>query len=80
MDISFSSDYAHNPGMVAYLDQIDFVEILISAWSLDVQYGDNVLMIEVSQELHLTQSTQTEHGVVERRDFLDRDLLSGRLV
>lgn len=32
-------------------------------------------MIEVSQKLHLAESPQAEHGVIEWSDLLDRDLL-----
>jgi hypothetical protein len=37
-------------------------------------------MVEVPQELHLTQSPQTEHGVVKRRDLLDGHFLARWLV
>lgn len=37
-------------------------------------------MVEVSKQLHLTQSTQAEHGVVEGGNLLDSDLLAGRFV
>ena len=63
-----------------YLNQVDFVEALIVAGSLDIQDRNDVLVVKVAQQLHLTQSTQTEHGVVEWGDLFDRDLLAGRLV
>lgn len=37
-------------------------------------------MVEVSQKLHFSEGSQTEHGVVERSNLLDSDLLAGRLV
>jgi len=37
-------------------------------------------MIEVSEELHLTQCSQAEHGVIEGGDLLNGDLLPGGLV
>jgi hypothetical protein len=37
-------------------------------------------VVEVPQQLHLTQRPQTEHGVVEGCDLLDGDLLARRLV
>jgi hypothetical protein len=63
-----------------YLNQINFVESLVVAGSLDVQDGDNVFVVKVSQQLHLTQCSQTEHGVVEWCDLLDCDLLARGLV
>jgi hypothetical protein len=64
----------------AYLNQVHLVEALVVARSLDIQNGDNVLMVKVAQQLHLTQCPQAEHGVVERGDLFDGDLLAGRLV
>jgi hypothetical protein len=37
-------------------------------------------MVEVAKEFHLTQGTETEHGVVERRNLLDGNLLARWLV
>jgi len=37
-------------------------------------------MIEVAEQFHFSQSTETEHGVIEWGDFLDSDFLAGRLV
>lgn len=37
-------------------------------------------MVEISQQLHLTQGSQAEHRVVEGRDLLDGDFLPRRLV
>lgn len=67
-------------GSLAHLDEVNLVECLIAAGFLDVEDGDDVLMVEVSKKLHLTQSSQTEHGVIERCDLLDGDLLARRLV
>lgn len=63
-----------------YLNQINFVESLVVARSLDVQDGDNVFVVKVSQQLHFTQCTQAEHGVVEWCDLLDGNLLTRGLV
>lgn len=59
-----------------YLDQVDLGERFIIAWLLDIKNRNNVLVVKVSQKLHLTESSQAEHRVVKRRDFLDGDLLS----
>jgi hypothetical protein len=64
----------------AYLDEIDFGEGLIAAGFLNIEDGYDVLMVEVSQQLHLTQGSKAEHGVIEGRDLLDGDLLARRLV
>jgi hypothetical protein len=59
-----------------YLNEIDFGEGLVVARLLDVQDGNDILMVKVPKKLHLSQSPQTEHGVIEGRDFLDRNLLA----
>ena len=64
----------------AYLDEIDFCEGLIAAGFLDVEDRYNVLMVEVSQQLHLTQGSKAEHGVIEGRNLLDSDFLARGLV
>jgi hypothetical protein len=33
-------------------------------------------VIKVTEELHLSESSKTEHGVVKRRDLFDGDLLA----
>ena len=42
-----SSGYAH-------LNQIDLGEGLVVSWLLDVEDGDDVLVVEVPQQLHLS--------------------------
>lgn len=64
----------------AHLDEIDFGEGLVIARFLDIQNGDDVLVVEVPEQLHFTERSQTEHGMVERGDLLDGHLLAGRLV
>jgi hypothetical protein len=63
-----------------YLDEVDLVEGVVAAGLLDVEDGDDVLVIEVAQQLHLTQRSQAEHGMVERGDLLDGNFLTGWLV
>jgi len=65
-----------NPKKNTYLDEIDFGEGLIAAGFLNVEDRYNVLMVEVSQQLHLTQGSKAEHGVIEGRDLLDSDFLT----
>jgi hypothetical protein len=62
------------------LNEVNLRKGLQTAWLLNIKNGDDVLMVEVSQKFHLTQRPQTEHGMVERRNLLDRDLLARRLV
>jgi len=64
----------------AHLDEVHLSECLVVAGLLDIKDRDDVLVVEVSQQLHLSQCSQTEHGMIERRDLLDGDLLTGRLV
>ena len=61
---------------VTYLDQIDLGESLVIPRLLDVENGDDVLVVEVPQELHLSQCPQTEHGMVKWCDLLDGNLLA----
>ena len=63
-----------------YLDQVNFSEGFVVARSLNVEDGDDVFVIKVSEQLHLTQCSQTEHGMVEWCDLLDGNLLAGGLV
>lgn len=65
---------------LAYLNQVHLVESLVVTGSLDIQNGDNVLVVEVAQQLHLTQRPQAEHGVVKGGDLFDGDLLARWLV
>lgn len=37
-----------------YLNEVDFVETLIVSRPLDVQNGDDILMVEVAEQLHLS--------------------------
>jgi len=66
--------------VIAYLDEVDLCESLEIPRSLDIQDGNDVLVVEISQQLHLSQRSQTEHGVIERGDLLDSDFLARRLV
>lgn len=63
-----------------YLDEVDLVEAIIASRLLDIKDGDDVFVVKVAQQLHLSQSSQTEHGVVEGGNLLDGHLLPGRLV
>lgn len=59
-----------------YLNEVDLVKAVIASRLLDVKDGDDVFVVEIAQQLHLSQGSQTEHGVVEGGDFLDGNLLS----
>lgn len=37
-------------------------------------------MVEVAEQLHFTEGSETKHGVVERSNLLDGDFLSGGLM
>jgi len=58
------------------LNEINLCERLQASWLLDVENGYDILMIKVSEELHFTKRSQTEHGVVEWSDLLDCDFLA----
>jgi hypothetical protein len=53
------------------LYQVHFIEAVVRVGLDDVQNADDVFMIEMSQELDLSQCSQTEHGMIERSDTLD---------
>lgn len=59
-----------------YLNEVDLVEAIIASRLLDVEDGDDVFVVEIAQQFHLSQGSQTEHGVVEGGDLLDGNLLS----
>lgn len=63
-----------------YLNKIDLVEAIVASGLLDIEDGDDVFVVEIAQQLHLSQSSQTEHGVIEGGDLLDGNLLSRGLV
>jgi len=75
-----SADDPVHVGLHKLLNQVNFTEALIASWLLNVQDRNDVLMIEVTKQLHLTQGSQTEHGMIKRSDLLDSDLLTRRLM
>jgi hypothetical protein len=68
------------PVLIAHLDEVDLSKCLIVARLLDVENGDDVLVVEVAQQLHLSQGSQAEHRVVEGSDLLDSHFLARGLV
>lgn len=56
------------------------MECLVVSGLLDVQDGDDVLMVEITEKLHLTKRSKTEHRMIKRGDLLDGNLLARRLV
>ena len=63
-----------------YLDQVDFCETLVVPWLLDVKNGDDVFVVEITKQFHFAKSSQAKHGMIERCDLLDSNLLLRRLV
>jgi hypothetical protein len=63
-----------------HLDEIDLGETVIIARSLDVEDRNNVLVVEISQQLHLSQCSETEHGMVKGSDLFDGYFLARRLM
>ena len=74
------ANYSVHVGLHELLNEIDLSEGIVVPRLLDVEYGDDVLVVEVPEKLHLSQSSQTEHGMVEGCDLLDRNLLARGLV
>jgi hypothetical protein len=65
---------------VTDLNEVHFLEGLVVPGFLDIQDGNDVLVVEVAEELHLTECAETEHGMIERSNLLDGDLLARRLM
>jgi hypothetical protein len=40
-------------GLHELLDEVDLLEIVIGVWSENVEYGDDVFVMEVEEEAHL---------------------------
>ena len=72
-----SSSVGHPGKETLDLYEVDFCEAIIIAWFLNIEDRDDVLMVEVSQQLHLPQGSEAEHRVVEGRYLLDCNLLAG---
>lgn len=58
------------------MNEIDLGKAIIITRSLDIEDRNDVLMVEISQQFHLSQSSKTKHGVVERGDFFDGNFLA----
>lgn len=63
------SERLHHPR--THLYEIYLSKVVKVGGTQDVEYRYNIFVAEVAQELDLAESTQTEHGMVERRDALD---------
>lgn len=63
-----------------YLDEVNLAERLQASRLLNIEDRDDVFMVEIPEQFHLTESSQAEHGVVKRSDLLDRHFLARRLV
>ena len=63
-----------------HLDEIHLVELLERGGCQDVQNRDDVLMVKMSEEFDLAESSQAEHAMVKGRDTLYCDLSLGGFV
>ena len=66
--------------LMTHLNEIDLGKCLIIARLLDIENGNDVLVIEVAQKLHLSQGSQTEHGMIEGSNLLDGHFMAGGFV
>lgn len=66
--------------MVAYLNEIYLLKGFVASGLLNIENANDVLVVKVAQELHLSESPQAEHGVIKGSNLLDGHLLSGRLM
>lgn len=74
------SDHSVHIGFHELLNEIYLVEGLIVSGFLDIENTNDVLVVEVSKQLHFSEGTQTKHAVVEGGNLLDGDLLAGWFV
>lgn len=67
-------------GLHELLDEVNLVELVYTAWLEDIKDRDDVFVMKVSEEFYFTESSKTEHSVVEGSDALDSDFaLSGHV-
>lgn len=74
----YAHHYHHHAG--TNLDKVNLGEALVIPRLLDIQDTDDVLVVKVSQQLHLSERSQTEHAMIKWRDLLDGNFLAGRLM
>lgn len=55
------------------LDKINLGEVVYTAGLEDIEDGDDVFVMKVSEEFYFTESSETEHSVVEGGDAFDSD-------
>lgn len=63
-----------------HLNEINLIECVIATGFLDVKDRDDVFVVEIAQQLHFSQGSETKHRVVERCDLLDGNFLPRRFV
>lgn len=61
-----------------FLDEVDLLELLETGRTQDVEDGDDILVMKVTEELDLAEGAEAEHGVIEGCYALDGDLALGR--
>ena len=65
-----SNDTVHI-GFHEFLDEVDFGEAVVVVRFDNVEDRDDVFVVKVTKEFDLAESAETEHGVIERSDFLN---------
>ena len=63
-------------GLHELLDEVDFLKVVEGCGSEDVKDGNDVLVVEMAEELDFAERPEAEHGVIERRNLLDRNFLT----
>ena len=69
---SLCSDNSVQVGLHQLLYEVDFFEVLERWRAENVKDGNDVLVVEVSEEPYFTKSAQAEHGMIKGGDTLDR--------
>lgn len=59
------------------MNEVNVGEFLERIRFHNVEYRDDVLVIEPAQQLDLSEGTEAEHGMGQGRYFLNRDLVAG---
>ena len=62
------------------LNEVHFTEFFERRRVKDVEDGDDVFVVEVTEEFDFAEGAEAEHCMVEGRNALDRNLSPGRYV
>lgn len=68
-----SSDDAVHVCLHQFLNDVHLSKVIQARRAQNVDYGYDILMVEMPEEFDFSKSTETEHGVIKRSYTLDSD-------